>query len=155
MLSPSASPHPSASANAHAASRPSASAAASPWASGVSAAKPSGSLQPSSVKAARANVEYVKRKIQDTPWEVLDSRLLCPLGETACPMYVLRFCFLFLLISSSFFCLRNETTKTDLLEISQLPSHGNVSPPFRFLVHRVIVLTRLTQLRMPRHVLGT
>ncbi|GAA6029953.1 hypothetical protein JCM8097_009186 [Rhodosporidiobolus ruineniae] len=88
ILSPSASAHPSASASAVAKARPSASAAASAWASHAAAAsKPSGSLQPSSVKAAKANVEYVKRKIQEAPWETLDSRLLCPIGETACPIF--------------------------------------------------------------------
>ncbi|GAA5912017.1 hypothetical protein JCM6882_002008 [Rhodosporidiobolus microsporus] len=87
ILSPSASAHPSASASAR--PRPSASAAASSWAShaAAAAAGPSSSLQPSSVKAAKANVEYVKRKIQEEPWETLDSRLLCPIGETACPIF--------------------------------------------------------------------
>ncbi|GAA5857591.1 hypothetical protein JCM8547_004285 [Rhodosporidiobolus lusitaniae] len=89
ILAPMSSAHPSASASAgaRASARPSASAAASAWASHAAAAKPSGSLQPSSVKAAKANVEYVKRQIQALPWEQLDSRLLCPVGETACPIF--------------------------------------------------------------------
>ena len=33
-------------------------------------------------------IDYVKRMIQQEPWESLDSRLLCPSGETACPMCV-------------------------------------------------------------------
>ncbi|GAA5826262.1 hypothetical protein JCM11251_007228 [Rhodosporidiobolus azoricus] len=84
--SASARPHPSASSRP----RPSASASApSSWASHAAshAAEPSGSLHPSTVKAAKANVEYVKRKIQEEPWETLDSRLLCPIGETACPIF--------------------------------------------------------------------
>ncbi|GAA6015688.1 hypothetical protein JCM10207_008174 [Rhodosporidiobolus poonsookiae] len=83
---------PSASASASARPRPSASAAAAaaPWAShagNAAAAKPTSSLQPSSIKAAKANVDYVKRRIQEEPWETLDSRLLCPIGETACPIF--------------------------------------------------------------------
>ncbi|GAA5974165.1 hypothetical protein JCM11641_003476 [Rhodosporidiobolus odoratus] len=82
---------PSASSSASARPRPSASAAASAWAShaagAAAASKPSSSLSPSSAKAAQKNVEYVKRMIQQEPWETLDSRLLCPVGETACPIF--------------------------------------------------------------------
>ncbi|BGO88787.1 hypothetical protein NBRC10512_006927 [Rhodotorula toruloides] len=37
-------------------------------------------------KAAKM-MEYVKRRIEQEPWEILDSRLLCPFGETACPIF--------------------------------------------------------------------
>ncbi|GAA5931135.1 hypothetical protein JCM10213_000225 [Rhodosporidiobolus nylandii] len=77
------------SAHVAAAGKPSASAAASAWAShaALAGAQPSASAQPSSVKQAQQNVEYVKRMIQQEPWETLDSRLLCPIGETACPIF--------------------------------------------------------------------
>ncbi|GAA5931300.1 hypothetical protein JCM1841_003783 [Sporobolomyces salmonicolor] len=32
-------------------------------------------------------VDEVKRRIMDEPWENLDSRLLCPVGEEACPIF--------------------------------------------------------------------
>lgn len=49
--------------------------------------------QPSALYDSAANkaakvIDYVKRMIQQEPWESLDSRLLCPSGETACPMCV-------------------------------------------------------------------
>lgn len=31
-------------------------------------------------------LEQVQKRIQEEPWENLDSQLLCPAGETACPM---------------------------------------------------------------------
>ncbi|GAA5860417.1 hypothetical protein JCM3774_000412 [Rhodotorula dairenensis] len=48
--------------------------------------------QPSALYDSAANkaakvIEYVKRMIQQEPWESLDSRLLCPSGETACPIF--------------------------------------------------------------------
>ncbi|ORY90772.1 hypothetical protein BCR35DRAFT_328533 [Leucosporidium creatinivorum] len=65
---------------------PSASAAFAPEATGAAAAAPSAS-QASSERAAKRSIEYVKQKIQDTPWEALDSTLLCPGTETACPIF--------------------------------------------------------------------
>ncbi|GAA6047976.1 hypothetical protein JCM3770_006452 [Rhodotorula araucariae] len=50
------------------------------------AAAPPSALYDSRGKAARV-WEYVRRAIQDEPWETLDSRLLCPVGETACPIF--------------------------------------------------------------------
>lgn len=32
-------------------------------------------------------LEEVQKRIQEEPWENLDSQLLCPLGETACPIF--------------------------------------------------------------------
>jgi hypothetical protein len=68
----------------------SASASASATAGAASATynavpSPSSSLSPS-VRAARRDLEYVKQKIHETPWEDLDSSLLCPAGTEACPM---------------------------------------------------------------------
>ncbi|GAA5979006.1 hypothetical protein JCM10908_002769 [Rhodotorula pacifica] len=48
--------------------------------------QPSALYDSASSKAAKV-VEYVKRMIQQEPWESLDSRLLCPSGETACPIF--------------------------------------------------------------------
>lgn len=71
--------------NRRANASPSASAAWAPEATEAAAAAPSAS-QASSERAAKRSIEYVKQKIQDTPWEALDSTLLCPGTETACPM---------------------------------------------------------------------
>ncbi|GAA5898559.1 hypothetical protein JCM8208_004697 [Rhodotorula glutinis] len=47
--------------------------------------------QPSALYDARGKAEkvwdYVKRAIREEPWETLDSRLLCPVGEQACPIF--------------------------------------------------------------------
>ncbi|BGP53227.1 hypothetical protein JCM8202_002554 [Rhodotorula sphaerocarpa] len=48
--------------------------------------QPSALYDSAAGKAAKV-VEYVKRMIQQEPWESLDSRLLCPAGETACPIF--------------------------------------------------------------------
>lgn len=47
------------------------------------------------------SLESVKRAIADEPWETLDSSLLCPNGDTACPMCV--FIFLSLSVYYPFF----------------------------------------------------
>ncbi|BGP45331.1 hypothetical protein JCM10450v2_001149 [Rhodotorula kratochvilovae] len=61
-------------------------AAPAPGASQHAAAAQPSTLYDSRGKAARV-WEYVRRAIQEEPWETLDSRLLCPVGETACPIY--------------------------------------------------------------------
>ncbi|TNY18163.1 protein priA [Rhodotorula diobovata] len=47
--------------------------------------------QPSALYDSRGKAErvwdLVRRAIQEEPWETLDSRLLCPVGETACPIF--------------------------------------------------------------------
>lgn len=50
------------------------------------AAAPSASASQAAERMKRRDLDYVKQKIQDTPWEALDSTLLCPGTETACPM---------------------------------------------------------------------
>lgn len=65
---------------------PSASAAWAEPTEDAAAAAPSASASQAAERMKRRSLDYVKRKIQDTPWEVLDSTLLCPGTETACPM---------------------------------------------------------------------
>jgi len=67
--------------------RPSPSATSSASSTGVS---PSSSLDVSARAARRAakrNLELLTAKIRETPWQELDSRLLCPTGATACPIF--------------------------------------------------------------------
>ncbi|GAA5877581.1 hypothetical protein JCM1840_005848 [Sporobolomyces johnsonii] len=61
-------------------SRPSASVHAA-----TNTARPSNSAV-SNVKR-KLTVDEVKRRIMDEPWENLDSRLLCPMDEEACPIF--------------------------------------------------------------------
>ncbi|GAA5894662.1 uncharacterized protein JCM6883_002168 [Sporobolomyces salmoneus] len=39
------------------------------------------------VAKKRGLLEMVQKRIQEEPWENLDSQLLCPAGETACPIF--------------------------------------------------------------------
>ncbi|GAA5972589.1 hypothetical protein JCM21900_001328 [Sporobolomyces salmonicolor] len=90
--------HPSSSPSVHAAtSRPSSthrpssrpSKAFSSASASVHAA--TNTAHPSNMAVSNAKrqltVDEVKRRIMDEPWENLDSRLLCPVGEEACPIF--------------------------------------------------------------------
>ncbi|KWU45807.1 hypothetical protein RHOSPDRAFT_28684 [Rhodotorula sp. JG-1b] len=97
-----AKPHYGASQSAHAAAPTHATAGSSSTEAGASHPAPSMQPggghaaaprpQPSALYDSAANkaakvIDYVKRMIQQEPWESLDSRLLCPSGETACPIF--------------------------------------------------------------------
>ncbi|GAA6063553.1 hypothetical protein JCM10212_002665 [Sporobolomyces blumeae] len=92
-----AKPRPSAAYNTHAAVAPSSAGAAKPAPSAAwtdkagdhtAAALPANpSADHNAKRSSGYTVEEVQKRIQDEPWENLDSQLLCPLGETACPIF--------------------------------------------------------------------
>ncbi|GAA5873264.1 hypothetical protein JCM16303_001072 [Sporobolomyces ruberrimus] len=56
--------------------------------SSISAALPGASAVDHMAKRSpNTFLEEVQKRIQEEPWENLDSGLLCPLGETACPIF--------------------------------------------------------------------
>ncbi|GAA5841977.1 hypothetical protein JCM5353_003637 [Sporobolomyces roseus] len=51
------------------------------------AAAPAGASSEHNAKRGMVSIGEVQKRIQDEPWENLDSQLLCPAGETACPIF--------------------------------------------------------------------
>ncbi|GAA6022597.1 hypothetical protein JCM11491_000696 [Sporobolomyces phaffii] len=87
-------PKPSAAFNTHAAaagSKPSAAYHAGADADHtMAAAAPGASASDHIAKRAGSgsvSIEEVQKRIHDEPWQNLDSQLLCPAGETACPIF--------------------------------------------------------------------
>ncbi|GAA5923932.1 uncharacterized protein JCM15063_005503 [Sporobolomyces koalae] len=53
----------------------------------AAAPEASGAAEHNAKRGLQVTLEEVQKRIQEEPWENLDSQLLCPAGETACPIF--------------------------------------------------------------------